>query len=238
MSMNSVLITGASRGIGKQIAKRFATCDGDSKFSRLILLSRKSETFSETIEELKSVARPGIEIIPYYIDLSSREEIVSLVHTVYSELGNVDIIINNAGYTNPISFQEIEYDDFVYTLKVDLLAPFSLVQEFIKMGNKFRYVINIASTAGIKGRAGWLTYSASKSAIITMSDVMRQELAVMGTRVICLSPGRCATDLRRRLAPEEDLTTIMQPEHVSEVILMLLSDVGKYIDSQNIVIRK
>lgn len=234
--MNSVLITGASRGIGKAVARKFAT--EDYGFKKIILLSRASSVFEETLEELNSVALADIEIVPYSIDLSDREQILSLVHTIMLEHRSVDAIINNAGYTNPVSFQQIEYDDFVYTLKVDLLAPFSLVQEFIKEGNKFKYIINIASTAGMNGRPGWLTYSASKSAIITMSDVMRQELAVLGTRVICVSPGRCATDLRKRLAPEEDPSTIMQPEHVSEVIAMLLSDVGTYIDSQNIVIRK
>ena len=98
-------------------------------------------------------------------------------------------------------------------------------------------MINVASTAGINGRSGWLTYSASKAALIAMSEVMREELAIFGTRVVCISPGRCATDLRRTLAPDEDPSTIMQPEHVADVMHMLASDVGRYIDSQNIVVR-
>ncbi|MBO0889618.1 MAG: SDR family oxidoreductase, partial [Acidothermales bacterium] len=106
-------------------------------------------------------------------------------------------------------------------------------------GNKFELIVNIASTAGINGRSGWLTYSASKAAVINMSEVMREELSSMyGTRVVCISPGRTATDLRRTLAPEEDPTTIMQPEHVAAVIEMLASEVGRFVDSQNIVVRK
>ena len=66
---------------------------------------------------------------------------------------------------------------------------------------------------------------------------MKEELAIYGTRVVCISPGRCATDLRRTLAPEEDPTTIMQPEHVAGVIAMLASDVGRFVDSQNLVVR-
>ena len=66
---------------------------------------------------------------------------------------------------------------------------------------------------------------------------MKEELAIYGTRVVCISPGRCATDLRRTLAPDEDPTTIMQPEHVARVIAMLASDVGRFVDSQNLVVR-
>jgi 3-oxoacyl-[acyl-carrier protein] reductase len=70
-----------------------------------------------------------------------------------------------------------------------------------------------------------------------MSEVMKEELAIYGTRVVCISPGRCATDLRRTLAPDEDPTTIMQPEDVARVIAMLASDVGRFVDSQNLVVR-
>ncbi|MGO2538012.1 MAG: SDR family NAD(P)-dependent oxidoreductase, partial [Brachybacterium tyrofermentans] len=70
-----------------------------------------------------------------------------------------------------------------------------------------------------------------------MSQVMREELSIYGTRVVCLSPGRTATDLRKTLAPDEDPSTIMQPEHVAQVISTLSSGVGRYIDSENIVVR-
>jgi len=68
-------------------------------------------------------------------------------------------------------------------------------------------------------------------------EVMREELAIHGTRVVCISPGRCATDLRRKLAPDEDPSTIMQPEDVAAVIEMLTSDLGRLVDSQNLVVR-
>ena len=97
--------------------------------------------------------------------------------------------------------------------------------------------MNIASTAGMNGRAGWLTYSASKSAMINMSEVLRSELAPYGIDVICLSPGRCATDLRKTLAPEEDPETIMQPKQVAEIIKLMISETGQLLHSQNLVVR-
>src|SRR5690625_8044681 len=71
-----------------------------------------------------------------------------------------------------------------------------------------------------------------------MSQVMREELSIYGTRVVCLSPGRTATALRRTLAPDEDPTTIMQPEHVAQGIYTLCSPVGRFIDSENVVVRQ
>jgi 3-oxoacyl-[acyl-carrier protein] reductase len=82
-----------------------------------------------------------------------------------------------------------------------------------------------------------MTYSASKAALINMSEVMREELAIYGTRVACISPGRCATDLRRTLAPDEDPSTIMQPEDVAAVIEMLASGPGRFIEGANLVVR-
>jgi 3-oxoacyl-[acyl-carrier protein] reductase len=73
--------------------------------------------------------------------------------------------------------------------------------------------------------------------MISMSAVMKEELAIYGTRVVCISPGRCATNLRRTLAPDEDPTTIMQPDDVAGVIAMLASDVGRFVDSQNLIVR-
>jgi 3-oxoacyl-[acyl-carrier protein] reductase len=151
--------------------------------------------------------------------------------------GKVDILINNAGFTAPMAIHQIDFSDFERTIGVNLYAPFTIVQSLLHNGNTFELIVNIGSTAGITGRSGWLTYSASKAALITMSEVMKEELAIYGTRVVCISPGRCATDLRRTLAPDEDPSTIMQPEHVARVIAMLASDVGRYVDSQNLVVR-
>ena len=175
---------------------------------------------------------------PYELDLADRDGILELVDLVYATHGNVDVLVNNAGYTKPVPLHQIDFADFERTIAVNLYAPFSVVQGLLHAGNRFELVVNIASTAGITGRSGWLTYSASKAAVINMSEVMREELAIYGTRVVCISPGRTATDLRRTLAPEEDPATIMQPEHVAAVIDMLAGDVGRFVDSTNLVVRQ
>jgi len=122
---------------------------------------------------------------------------------------------------------------------VNVFAPFMFMRECVKyMKDKGGKILNVASTAGMTPRPGWLSYASSKAAVISMSQTLTAELAEYGISVYCVSPGRCATKLRKRLAPDEDPTTIMQPEDVAEVICNLISPNEKCLDGQNIVIRK
>jgi 3-oxoacyl-[acyl-carrier protein] reductase len=232
----TMLVTGASKGIGKETVRRFfLTPQGPRE---LILLARKSDAFDRTVDELLADNPYERTVHRYDLDLADRGAIVELMAELADRHENVDVLVNNAGYTDPKPIQQIDFASFDRTIAVNLYAPFTIVQELLRHGNTFQLVVNIASTAGLGGRPGWLTYSASKSALITMSEVMKEELSIYGTRVVCISPGRCATDLRRTLAPDEDPSTIMQPEDVAAVIEMLASDVGRYVDSQNLVVRQ
>jgi len=231
----TVLITGASKGIGFAMASRFFY--GDNDVSELLLLARESPEFHHNLDKLEASNPFHKRVAPYFIDLAERADIVRVVPDIMAEHKHVDVLINNAGYTAPAPIQRINFGDFERTIGVNLYAPFTMVQELLRRGNTFELIVNIASTAGVTGRSGWLAYSASKEAVISMSQVMREELAMYGTRVVCISPGRCATDLRRTLAPDEDPSTIMQPEHVAAVVEMLASDVGRFVDSQNLVVR-
>jgi 3-oxoacyl-[acyl-carrier protein] reductase len=229
------MVTGASKGIGLRTVREFFHTDNG--ITDFILMSRPSTDFDVAVKELRANNPLGKTITPYAVDLGDREGLVSAVRRIMVDHRHVDILINNAGYTVPMAIQQIDFADFERTMAVNLYAPFTIVQTLLHSGNTFDVIVNVASTAGINARSGWLTYSASKAAMISMSAVMKEELAIYGTRVVCISPGRTATDLRRILAPDEDPTTIMQPEHVAGVIAMLVSDVGRFVDSQNIVVR-
>lgn len=231
----SLMVTGASKGIGAAAVERFF--HGDNEITDFILLARDSQAFSEFLAKLAADNPYEKRVHPYFIDLADRARTVGLMKDVMSNHGKVDILLNNAGYTAPCAIQQVEFADFERTIGVNLYAPFTIVQELLHSGNTFELIVNVASTAGMSGRPGWLTYSASKAALITMSEVMKEELSIYGTRVVCISPGRCATDLRKTLAPDEDPSTIMQPEHVAGVIEMLASDVGRFVDSRNLVVR-
>ncbi|MDR0950523.1 MAG: SDR family oxidoreductase [Candidatus Ancillula sp.] len=240
--IKNILITGASKGIGFEAAKVFAALAGDSTFQieNIVLVARESAHFANAVSELKEISanNNNCNIVNYNLDVANRQGIIDLVADVAKNVGNIDVLVNNAGYTSPVPLNQIEFEDFEKTMAINLYAPFTFVQELLFKGNKFNTIVNIGSTAGVNGRAGWLTYSASKAAIINMSKVMREELSVYGTRVVCLSPGRTATDLRKTLAPDEDPTTIMQPQDVAQVIKIMCSHVGQFIDSENMIVRQ
>lgn len=232
----SMLITGASKGIGLATAERFF--GADNGITDFILLARASEEFTEAEQHLRETNPYGKKLSCYHIDLADREAIAELLPQVMETHSHVDLLVNNAGFTAPAPIHEIDFADFERTIGVNLYAPFLVVQHLLHLGNQFDYIVNVASTAGITGRSGWLTYSSSKAALIAMSQVLKEELAIFGTRVVTISPGRCATALRRTLAPDEDPSTIMQPEDVAAAIEMLTSPVGRFVDSENLVVRQ
>ena len=97
---------------------------------------------------------------------------------------------------------------------------------------------HIADLTGVTPRPGWLAYASSKAAVVSMGETLTQELAEYGIKVYTISPGRCATELRVKLAPEEDPTTIMQPEDVADVIGGLIADTETCLDGQNLIVRQ
>ena len=231
----TMLVTGASKGIGQATVERFWA--GTNDVGTFVLLARTSTEFDELRAHLSQHNPGGKRFFHHEIDLNDLDAIRELLPQILAEAGRVDYLINNAGFTAPAPIHEVRFADFERTMNVNLYAPFVITQGLLHAGNRFDFILNVASTAGINGRSGWLTYSASKAAMIAMSQVMKEELSIYGTRVVTISPGRCATALRRTLAPDEDPSTIMQPEDVAGVIEMLASDFGRFVDSQNLVVR-
>lgn len=229
----TILITGASRGIGLRTAQKLAR-EG-SPFQQIVLVARKSHVFVAVVEDLR--ASSTVDIVAISVDLSDNKNIEFLFNTLNERDISLDTIINNAGFTKPASINEATLADFETTMQVNVFSPFLIIKYALQHKHPLSSIVNIASTAGINGRSGWLTYSASKAAIINMSEVLREELKPYGINVVCLSPGRCATDLRRQLAPREDPSTIMQPEQVADIIQLMLSDSGRLLMAQNLVVR-
>jgi short-subunit dehydrogenase len=230
--MKTLLITGASRGIGLATAKAFI----DADYQEIVLVARDAERLAAAREEISSLAK-NKKVVAIASDLS-RPGFHNELFDQIEEMGlSLNTIINNAGYTAPCAFNDITEDDLDTTLQVNVKAPILIVREARRRGHKLDFIINIASTAGLNGRPEWTTYSASKAAILAASESMKEEFAADGTEVIRVSPGRCATDLRKTLAPDEDPTTIMQPEAVAEGLKYLVSDAGKVVRHQNVVLR-
>lgn len=231
---HATLITGASRGIGFHTAKTLVS--RGSHNACVVMVARDAERLGKAVESVKAVGS-NCEVIGITSDLSDPDNMLAIYEALDAKGIALETIINNAGFTKPASINETDMADFEETMRVNLYSPFRLIQLALHRSSPLKKIINVASTAGMNGRAGWLTYSASKAALINMSEVLREELTPYGIDVTCISPGRCATDLRRKLAPNEDPSTIMQPEQVSEIIHLLLSETGQLINSQNLVVR-
>lgn len=233
--MSVCIITGAGAGIGRATAIALSK---QSFFDGYAILGRNTQALDATVAEMLE-NNPKLRIKTYLIDLDNPDEIPSIVDNVYKDLGAIDCLLNIAGYTDPQSLLLTTLDGFRKTYNVNVFSPFMLIRESVKyMKKNGGKILNVASTAGMTPRPGWLSYASSKAALISMSQTLTEELAEYNIKMYCVSPGRCATDLRKKLAPDEDPSTIMQPGEVAEVIVRLIAPDEKCLDGQNIVIRK
>lgn len=226
------VITGASQGIGRAAAIRMSR---EPDVSAVVLIARNADGLAETAAAMDSDGTT-IEQIPY--DLADLDGIPDLVRGINERHGGIDILLNIAGYADPQSLLDTTTENIVTTYTINVFAMLVLIREATRfMVDRPAKILNVASTAGITSRPGWLAYASSKAAVVSLSATLADELAGSGIKVYSISPGRTATDLRRKLAPEEDLTTIMQPSHVADVIAQLMSDAETTLDGQNIVVR-
>lgn len=233
--MGTCIITGAGSGIGRATAielsqRRF--------FDKIVLLGRNEQDIESTIHEISRYM--DSQFVSFYkADFSRPEKLSDVVSQINKEQKNITCLLNIAGYTDPQSLLGTTLESFELTYKVNVFSPFVLMRECTKyMKNKGGKILNVASTAGMTPRPGWLSYASSKASVISMSETLTSELSEYGILVYCVSPGRCATKLRKRLAPDEDPSTIMQPEEVAEVICDLIAPEECCLDGQNIIIRK
>ncbi|HEX7173333.1 MAG TPA: SDR family oxidoreductase [Candidatus Limnocylindria bacterium] len=226
------VITGASQGIGRATAIRLSQ---EPDISGMALIARSAERLAETREAIGPDT--DVELYPY--DLADLEGIPQLVRSIRARFGTIDALCNIAGYAEPKALLDTTTENVVRTYTINVMAMIVLIREAVRaMQHHPAKILNVASTAGITSRPGWLAYASSKAAVVSLSSTLADELAGSGIKVYTISPGRCATDLRRVLAPEEDLSTIMQPEEVAEVIARLLDDSESILDGQNIIVRK
>ena len=232
--MKTCIITGAGSGIGQAAALEIGR---SGEFEYLVLIGRSEEKLKSTSARMETSAE--VERIPY--DLTDWEGIPALVERIYQATGEINCLLNIAGYTDPQPLLTTSAENMRLTYETNVFAPFMLIREctkYMRLNKGVSKILNVASTAGITPRPGWLSYSSSKAAVVSMSQTLTEELAEYGIRVYCVSPGRCATALRRKLAPEEDQSKIMQPEEVAHVICQLVTRAEQCLDGQNIIIRK
>lgn len=252
-----VLITGASRGIGKACALEFA-----QKGFKLALVSRAKEAPDELLQELRSLDNANLEWKWYSCDLNDTKQIKSLCNKIDTDFQVIDVLLNNAGIyklDGPIYRKNSEDLDFETSININLKAPYLLCRHFAQgmQERGFGRIINISSISGIRGEKLGKAYSASKFGLVGLTQSMALELAEYGVTVNCICPGWVATDmaikqlkdpkwcLENEIPPDESIAIaelsvpqkrLLDPFEIANLASFLSADASKGITGQAITI--
>lgn len=239
MNRKIALVTGGSRGIGKEIALALAR-DG---INIAISFGSNSESAMKVIEEIKSF---GVDAIAVKSDVSISEDVTNLVKSVEESLGTIDILVNNAGITKDNLLIRMTEEDWDNVMDINLKGVFLCTKAVSRSMMKKRYgkIINITSVVGITGNAGQGNYAASKAGVIGFTKSMAKELASRGIRVNAVAPGFIQTDMTDVLKEEIKsemlkmipLNTMGNPSDIANLVAFLASEKSDYITGQVIKI--
>jgi 3-oxoacyl-[acyl-carrier protein] reductase len=229
------LITGASRGIGKAIALKFAQEGADVAFTDI----RKDEFMENTEKELQAF---GTKVKAFESNAASFEASEATVNQILEEFGKIDILVNNAGITRDNLLMRMSEQEWDMVMNVNLKSVFNLTKQVIRpmMKQRSGSIINISSVVGVFGNAGQSNYSASKAGIIGFTKSIAKELGSRNIRSNAIAPGFIETemthvlpeDVRKAFMDAIPLKRMGSPEDVSNAALYLASDLSTYISGQ------
>lgn len=257
-----ILITGASQGLGRELALAFARAGA----AGIALIARRSEALDEVkriqehsttnvvvvaanlnrtgeiervMQEVKNrlTNAPTTRILTITADLSRPEDIERAIATTLSEFnGRLDVLVNNASTIGPTPMPyllDYPLEDFRNVLNTNLIAPFLLIKKALPaMIESGGSIINVTSDAGVTGYPGWGAYGISKFGIEGMSQTWAAELESSGVRVNWVDPGDMNTEMHRAAEPDADPSQWADPADVTDVFVYLASDESKHVNGQ------
>jgi 3-oxoacyl-[acyl-carrier protein] reductase len=231
------MITGGSRGIGRATALLFAKAGSDVALNYLTR-AKKAEDVKAEIQKI------GRECLTFQADISVKVDIEAMVKGVIEKWGQIDILVNNAGVWTYGEMGALTEEIWTETMKINLDGVFyacNAVTPFMKK-KKRGWIINVSSTAAVRGEAFHSHYAASKGAVISMTKSLAVELASYGIRVNCVAPGWVDTDMctdvfsdpdyRKKVQESIPLKRIPPPEDIAGPILFLASDMARHITGE------
>lgn len=231
----NVIVTGATRGIGREIALTLAQNGANIAINYRNLNSE----VEDLINEIKSF---GVDALAIKCDVSITEEVDNFVKEVKSHYNTIDVLINNAGITKDGLILRMKEEDFDDVLDVNLKGTFNTTKSVssIMVRQKYGKIINISSVVGIAGNAGQCNYAASKAGVIGFSKSVARELASRNINVNVVAPGYINTDMTKNLpdkVKEEIIKSIPMkkigdPKEVANLVLFLSSNLSDYITGQ------
>ena len=231
----TILITGASRGIGAATAKRFAEA-GDRVAINFVHHKNKAEELASGLK------RRGLQADVFRADISDPEDVIRMFNDVHKAFGPVDVLVNNAGIAEQKPFAEITLQDWERMFDIDVKGMYLCAQASLSdfLQKQSGSIINISSVWGITGASCEVHYSAAKAAVIGFTKALAKELGPSNIRVNCVAPGVIDTDMNASLAgdviswlrEETPMGSIGTPEQISDAIFFLASTSADFITGQ------
>ncbi len=218
LSERVAIITGASRGLGFEIAKAYA-----ARGVRLIIAARGEDALSAAETELAKET----EVVALALDVSQEAE--RLVQAGPDRFGRIDVLVNNASELGPSPMPALEaypWEELERVFRVNVLAPLHLTQ-LVLPGMKERgegVIINVSSDAGVEAYPGWGGYGSSKAALEHVSRTLAAELEDSGVRVYAVDPGDMNTEMHRQAKPGVDLSDLPDPAVSAPAFVSLVED--------------
>lgn len=229
------IITGASRGIGRSIALKFAQEGSNVIFTDLV--------FDENAESLeKELQALGVKAKGYASDASNYDSCQNLIDDVLKDFDRIDVLVNNAGITKDGLLMRMSEEQWDAVININLKSVFNMTKAVQRVMLKQRSgsIVNVSSVVGVGGNAGQANYSASKAGIIGFTKSIAKELGARNIRSNAVAPGFIVTEMTASL-PEEVVTEWFNkiplkrggtPEEVADVIAFLGSDMSSYVSGQ------
>lgn len=226
-----VIVTGASRGLGREIALRFGRA-GEKVVVNYITRRSDAEAVADEI------GRNGGEAVPIQADVKVAAEVEAMIESTAKRFGTLDVLVNNAGITKDGLLVRMTEQDWDAVMDTNLKGPFLCIRAALEIMSKQQngHVINVSSISGVQGREGQANYSASKAALIGLTRACARELGRSNIRVNAVLPGYIATDMGEkvsegiyhRVLKENALNRVSDPKEVADFIyhLSLMNNVS------------
>ncbi|PLS16645.1 beta-ketoacyl-ACP reductase [Bacillus sp. M6-12] len=233
----TALVTGASRGIGREIALELARLGANVAVN----YAGSEAKASEVADEIKAMGRESFIV---QSDVSNAESVTAMVKAVIERFGTLDILVNNAGITRDnllMRMKEEEWDDVINTnLKGVFLCTKAVTRQMMKQ--KSGRIINISSIVGVSGNPGQANYVAAKAGVIGLTKTAAKELASRGITVNAVAPGFITTDMTDKLTAEVKEVMLKQiplarfgdPKDIARTVAFLASEGGSYMTGQTL----